>query len=210
MLAGIRMNGCRGSSLLSLSVAVVMAGATLSVSAQPLAPVKVCQPNDAWFRCADKVKKAIKGTNDPKVALFAGTEWAERYDQLYKASARDTWTITDQEMLEQAMSKMWDETVGKYLDAPTLAFGLALARYFPKLAATLEMAGGAYVTFFITLLAPSPIANDFTAAGTDNAEINKLVMSKLPPLGAMTIQQRYPELFSRAYEKVKGKKPVLP
>lgn len=204
------MKGRLGSSVLALSVAAVMAGVTLPVVAQPLAPVKVCQPNDAWFKCADKVKKAIKSTNDPKVALSAGTEWAARYDQLYKANARDTWTITDQQMLEQAMSKMWDEAVGKYLDAPTLAFGLALAKYFPKLAATLEMAGGPYVTFFITLLAPSPIANDFTAAGADNAEINKLVMSKLPPLGAMTIQQRYPELFRQAYEEVKGKKPVLP
>ena len=199
-----------GSSMLALSIAAVMAGATLPVAAQPLAPVKVCHPNDAWFKCADKVKKAIKSTDDPKVALSAGTEWAARYDQLYKANARDTWTITAQQMLEQAMSKVWDDTVGKYLDAPTLAFGLALARYFPKLAATLEMAGGPYVTFFITLLAPSPLANDSTAASADNAEINKLVMSKLPPLGAMTIQQRYPELFREAYEKVKGKKAVLP
>ncbi len=67
-----------GSSMLALSIAAVMAGATLPVAAQPLAPVKVCHPNDAWFKCADKVKKAIKSTDDPKVALSAGTEWAAR------------------------------------------------------------------------------------------------------------------------------------
>jgi len=199
-----------GSLMLALSVATVLGCAAPPVAAQSLPPAKVCKPNDTWFNCAEKVKKAIKATTDPKVALAAGAEWAERYDGLYKANARDTWTITDQQMLEEAMSKLWDEAVGQYLDAPTLAFGLALAKYFPKLAAALEMAGGPYVTFFIALLAPSPIANDFTAAGGDNAEINKLVMSKLPPLGAMTIQQRYPELFRQAYDKVKGSKPTLP
>lgn len=203
------MKGCLGSTILALAASVAMTGATHPVFAQPLAPIKVCQPRDAWFVCADKVKKTIKSTDDPIVALAAGTEWAERYDHLYKANARNSWTITDQQMLEQLMVKMWDEVIGQYLDAPTLAFGLALARYFPKLAATLEMAGGPYVTFFVTLLAPSPIANDFTAAGMDNAEINKLVMSKLPRLSELTIKQRYPELFRQAYEELKGKKPVL-
>jgi len=204
------MKGRLSSSMLALSVAAVLGGAALPIAAQPLAQVKVCRPNDTWFNCAEKVKRAIKSTDDPKVALAAGAEWAERYDRLYKANARDTWTMTDQQMLDEAMSKLWDEAVGNYLDAPTLALGLAVARYFPKLAAALEMAGGPYVTFFITLLAPSPIANDFTVAGADNAEINRLVVSKLPPPVAMTIQQRYPELFRQAYEKVKGNQPTLP
>ena len=53
----------RTARKLALSVAAVMAGATLPGFTQPLAPVKVCQPNDTWFYCADKVKKAIKSTN---------------------------------------------------------------------------------------------------------------------------------------------------
>lgn len=179
-------------------------------TAQPLVPSMVCKPNDFWADCASKVKTTIRKTQDPAVALSAGAEWADRYMLLYKANARDTWPFDDQKMLEEAMTKLWDESVGKYLDPATLAFGLALAKYFPRLAAAVELAGGPQVTAFVILLAPSPISNDFTAARSDNMAINKLVMERLPLPGAMTIRQRYPELFERSYTKVKGKKIRLP
>ena len=76
-------------------------------------------------------------------------------------------------------------------------------------AAALEFAGGAAVTGFIVLLAPSPVANDFTEAGPDNKAINALVMSKMPPTTLLTVKQRYPELFNRAYTEVQAKKKVI-
>lgn len=176
--------------------------------AQVAPPPKVCAATDKWFECGQKVKTAMKATNDPKVALAAASEWAVRYDALYKANARDKWTWDDQVMLQQLTEKLYDEALGKYLDPASLAFGLALAKYLPKLAAALEFAGGAAVTGFIVLLAPSPVANDFTEANPDNKEINSLVMSKMPPATLLTVKQRYPELFNRAFTEVQAKKKV--
>ena len=177
-------------------------------NAQVATPPKVCAAADKWFECSQKVKTAIKATNDPKVALAAASEWAVRYDALYKANARDKWTWDDQVMLQQLTEKLYDEALGKYLDPASLAFGLALAKYLPKLAAALEFAGSAAVTGFIVLLAPSPVANDFTEAGLDNKEINALAMSKMPPTTLLTVKQRYPELFNKAFTEVQAKKKV--
>lgn len=181
---------------------------TTAAEAQVAPPPQVCAAADPWFACAKKVKIAIKSTNDLKVALAAASEWAVRYDILYKAHARDTWTWDDQVMLQQVAEKLYDEALGKYLDPASLAFGLALAKYLPKLAAALEFAGSAAVTGFIVLLAPSPVANDFTEAGSDNKEINALLMSKMPPSTLLTIQQRYPDLFNKAFTEVQSRKKV--
>jgi hypothetical protein len=176
--------------------------------AQQVPPGKVCTAPETWFQCADKVKKAIKATNDLRVAFAAGTEWADRYDALYRANERTTWPWSDQEMLGKTMEKLYDEALGKYLDPASLAFGLALAKYLPRLAAVVEFAGGAAVSGFVVLLAPSPIANDFTAAGADNKEINALLMSKMPMTTRMTIRERYPELFNKAFTEVKASKRI--
>ncbi|RYG94728.1 MAG: hypothetical protein EON58_15625 [Alphaproteobacteria bacterium] len=191
-------------------VFVAMGSFMLSTAAeaQVAPPPQVCAAADPWFACARKVKTAIKSTSDFKVALAAASEWAVRYDVLYKAHARDTWTWDDQVMLQQLIEKLYDEALGKYLDPASLAFGLALAKYLPKLAAALEFAGGAAVTGFIVLLAPSPVANDFTEAGTDNKEINALIMSKMPPTTLSIIQQRYPDLFNKSFTEVQSRKKV--
>lgn len=181
---------------------------TTAAVAQVAPPPQVCAAADPWFACAKKVKTAIKSTNDLKVALAAASEWAVRYDNLYKAHARDTWTWDDQVMLQQVTEKLYDEALGKYLDPASLAFGLALAKYLPKLAAALEFAGSVAVTGFIVLIAPSPVANDFTEAGSDNKEINALIMSKMPPTTLSTIQQRYPDLFNKSFTEVQSRKKV--
>jgi hypothetical protein len=100
-----------------------------------------------------------------------------------------TWAWSDQEMLNKAMEKLYDEALGKYLDPSSLAFNLALKKYLPRLAATLEFAGSAVVSGFFVLLAPSPIANEFTEARPDNKEISALLMSKMPQTTLVTIQQ---------------------
>ena len=178
----------------------------VSARAQQAPTAKVCALADRWFQCADKVKKAIQATTDVKVALAAAAEWADRYEALYRANAQTSWSWTDQQMLQKAMEKLYDEGLGKYLDPAALAFSLALAKYLPRLAATLEFAGSAVVSGFVVLLAPSPIANDFTAAGPDNKKINELVVSKLPQTTYLTIRHRYPELFNRAYHEVQAAK----
>jgi hypothetical protein len=168
------------------------------------AQAALCPANAFWADCAKNVKAAIKATNDPKEALQLAAMWAERYELLYKANAQTTWPLSDEERLTSGMEGLWDETIGKNLDPTGLALDAALKRYIPRLAAVVELASGPYVAFFWNLIAPSPIANDFTAAKPDNAEINRLVMSKLPSPTAFTIRQLYPELFRKSYEATKG------
>lgn len=182
--------------------------ASQSALAQLAPPAKVCAASDKWFQCAEKVRKAIEATKDLKIALAAASEWSDRYDALYKANAQSAWPWSDQEMLRMTIEKLYDEGLGKYFDTASLAFGMALAKYLPRLAATLEFAGGAAVTGFVVLIAPSPIANDFTAAGPDNKRINALLMSKMPPPTLTTIQERYPQLFNKAYTAVRASKQV--
>jgi hypothetical protein len=202
------MKHLRSKGVVMAMIAVASSLLTNEAPAQVIPPAKVCVAADKWFECGQKVKTAIKGTSDFSVVLAAASEWAVRYDALYKAHARDAWTWDDQVMLQQLTEKLYDEALGKYLDPASLAFGLALAKYLPKLAAALEFAGGAAVSGFIVLLAPSPVANEFTEAGPDNTAINALVMSKMPPITLVTVRERYPELFNRAFTEVQSKKKI--
>ena len=174
-----------------------------SLAAAQAAAIKVCAPNDFWGACANKVKQAVAATTDPKVALQVGAEWAERYEALYKANAQQTWPPSDADRLVSGMESAWDDSVGKNLDPADIVLDQAMQKYFPRLAAALELASGPQVTFFMNLLAPSPIANDFTAAKQVNAEINWLVMSKLPSTAGFTIRQNYPELFQKGFGAVR-------
>ena len=190
---------------------LAVAFSTGAAEAQQVPPKKVCVAADTWFNCATKIENAIKATKDLNVALAAASEWADRYDALYKANAQTSWPWSDQEMLRKTLEKFYDDAVGKYLDPASLAFELALAKYLPRLAAVLEFAGSANVIAFVVLLAPTPIANDFTEAGVNNKTINELLKSKMPKPTLSTIRERYPQLFSQSYSDVivsnKNKKP---
>lgn len=180
-----------------------------AVAAQRARAAKVCVPSDRWFQCSEKVREAIQATDDVNVALAAASEWADRYEGLYRANAQSSWPWSDQEMLRKAIDKLYDEALGDYLDPGALAFGLALAKYLPRLSAALEFAGSAPASGFLLLLAPTPIANDFVQAGPSNKRINDLLKSKLPPTTLLTIEQRYPELFNKAYIDVRATQRVM-
>lgn len=171
--------------------------------AQPSVGGKVCGNNDFWADCAKKVKTAISQTNDPKVALGYAAEWGDRFDQLYRANVQRGWAASDQERLKQAMDKLWEESIGQYLDPAGLGLAPAIKRYLPSAAAALEWASAPQTVMFYTLLAPSPIANSFTEARPINTEINALLASKLPSATRQTIKDRYPELFRKAFEMPK-------
>lgn len=164
----------------------------------------ICAPSDYWAHCAAKVKAELAATNDPKEGLRAGEAWATAYARLYKANEQDTWPASDEDRLESGMEQAWDDTIGGELDPVGKSLELALKRYLPRLAAAVEFASGPYVTFFYNLLAPSPISNEFTAAKLTNAEINALVLSKLPAPTQQTIKNLYPQLFEKGFSSVKG------
>lgn len=167
-----------------------------------------CQPGEFWASCAKRVKDAIRNTDDPLVALDAATEWSARYRQLYDANPRSTWTSSDQDRFEDAADTLWDELIGQYLNPANLMLALAIKKYFKTLSAALEWMTKPQLLFFYALLAPSPIANDFTEAKADNEEIAALLREKLPPISDATLEERYPMLFERIYEEVKGVKPL--
>lgn len=163
-----------------------------------------CNPNDHWSACAKRVKEAIRTTNDPTAALAAASEWSVRYRMLYEANPQETWTATDQERIEDKLQDLWDDAVGQYLDPAALAWAMALAKYAKTLAAMLEWMSAPAAAAFYVLLAPSPIANDFTAAKPENTEINNLLFSKFPHPVQQTIRLRYPPTVNRAYEEATG------
>lgn len=183
-------------------LAVAAVATTLISPAANSAPV--CIPAEHWSTCANKVKTVIKNTNEATTALAAATEWSVRFKGLYKANPQSGWTLTDEEKFEAGMQAVWDEEVGQYLNPATVGFGLALKKFFPTLAAALEWAGNGYVAVFVILVAPSPIANDFQEALSDNKEINDLLAGKLPPLMTQSLRLRYPELFRKGFEGAKG------
>lgn len=189
--------------------AVVMFSLPAPVTAQPLVAAKVCGANDFWAVCATKVKTAISATGDPKVALAAAAEWGDRFGALYRANAQKGWTASDQDRLQQSMDKLWNESIGQYLDPAGLALALALKRYLPSIAAAIELASAPQVVVFFGLLAPSPIANSFTEARPINAEINALLATKLPSTTWLTIKDRYPELFRKGFEQTRAS-PKMP
>lgn len=162
-----------------------------------------CQPSHPWYECAKRVKDAINNTNDPVVALAAAAEWNEKYRQLYVANAQASWTPTDQDNLDKALDTLWDESIGKYLDPANVALDMALERFAPGLAAVVGWLSAPAVVFFYALLAPSPVANDFTAAKPDNDEITRLVLAKLPVPTQSTIALRYTPYVNEAYKQCK-------
>lgn len=186
-----------------VTVMAITASAPSPATAQVPDTSRVCSSSDFWATCAKKVKAAISKTDDPKLVLAAATEWSERYNALYRAHQQRGWSASDQERLELAMEKLWDEGVGQYLDPAGLALALALKRFLPSIAAAVEWASAPQVVMLYALLAPSPIANAFTEARPVNAEINALLASKLPHATRQTIRTRYPELFRKAFEQAR-------
>jgi len=167
-----------------------------------------CKPTDHWSACAKRVKDTIRGTNDPAVALAAAIDWSERYRALYVANARDSWSPDDQTRLESALEGLWDEGVGKYLDPSTIAWEMLLARHAKTLSAMLELLRAPGAIFFYALLAPSPIANDFTAAKPENEEIARLLFTRFPVSVQNTLKLHYTPYANDAYKSCTGN--VLP
>ncbi|WP_298623228.1 hypothetical protein [uncultured Zoogloea sp.] len=143
-------------------------------------------------------------TNDPAVAIAAASEWANLYRALYLANAQATWTASDQDRMEDALEKLWDESVGKYLDPADIALDAALERFAPTLAAMVGWLSAPATVFFYALLAPSPVANDFTEAKLANNEISELVLSKLPVPTQGVIQLRFTPYVNGAFQECKG------
>jgi hypothetical protein len=169
----------------------------------------ICSESEHWSSCAQKVKQAIANAGSAEDALAAGNEWARQYRRLYDQSARTEWTASDQQRLEDGMSRLFDETVGEYLDPAALALSLALSRYFPTLAAVIGLASKPVVQAFYVLLAPSPIANDFTEATPANEEINLLIGKRLDLLLGPGWRGGYTRMFQQSYQDVKGR-PINP
>ena len=163
----------------------------------------ICAEADHWTACSEKVKKAIASAATPKEALAAAQVWADRYGRLYASNASGQWRPSDQDRMQKICEKLFDEAIGQYLQPDALLFTLALARYFPTLSATLGYASNIWLTGFYVLLAPSPIANDFTAAKPLNDEITALMRAKLDTFMPPDWRFRYASMVERAFNEAK-------
>ena len=91
-----------------------------------------------------------------------------------------------------------------YTNPTNIALDIALKKYLPSLAAFLGLLSSGYAQAFFILLAPSPIANDFTQARLENEEINKLLRSKLDNFLLPNWPQKYDKVFYDSYLRIKG------
>jgi hypothetical protein len=164
----------------------------------------ICSPSDFWANCAQKTKAAIQAATTPQQAFDAAADWQIRYRKLYDASPSGDWTPSDQARIEQFMEDLFDENLGVYLDPAALALVLALKRYAPTLAAILDLGSTAAGAALYILLAPSPIANDFTQAKPINEEINQLLSAKLDELFPYNWRSSYDVQIRNAFQKARG------
>ncbi|QBE65777.1 hypothetical protein [Pseudoduganella lutea] len=163
----------------------------------------ICTATDGWSACSVKVKQAIAAATTPQQAFGAAQEWGERYDKLYAANSQAGWTASDQERMRDLGESMFDETIGKYLDPATLAFALAMKKFFPTLSSLFGILSNPWVVGFYMVLAPSPIANDFTAAKPVNDDINKLLLEKFNSFMPLNWRDDYSDMMQRAYLQIK-------
>lgn len=165
----------------------------------------ICKDIDTWFTCGEKIRTSIKNSYDWSEAIVIAKEWDSIYGKLYEQNQQTGWSISDEQRIEDVMSTYWDEYVGKYLKPDQIALSLALAAHFPKLAKIVFwLSPSQEFVLFYNLIAPSPIANDFTDASILNKGIQEELRKKLPPIPVQTIQERFQELFKKSYEITKG------
>lgn len=169
----------------------------------------LCSESEGWASCSVKVKQAIEAASTPQEAFAAAEQWAIRYDRLYLQHASAGWTATDQSRMQQVNSTLFDETIGKYVDPAAVGLGRAMEKYFPRLAAILGLASSPVVIAFFIILAPSPTANDFTAARPINDDINALLIKRLDTFLPLNWRDNYSRMVQQAYLEVKGK-PIMP
>jgi hypothetical protein len=163
-----------------------------------------CSPTESWTVCALKTKKAVMAAATPQMAFEAAADWTVRYRNLYNANVNPQWPASDQDMMEVLMESFFDDTVGKWLDPAAIAFSMALKKYLPRLAAAVGMLTSPIAIGFYVVLAPSPIANEFTEARLANEEIHRILRTKLDAALPAPWQTGYDEMMSRAYQKIKG------
>lgn len=145
--------------------------------------------NDMHFSvCGPKIVAAINAAATPQAALVVADEWAARYKQLYAANVTTEWPLSDQDYLERLLDQLFGSTIGEYVAVEGLMFSMALAKYLPRLAALVGFMQGAQALFFYTLVAPTPISNDFVIAKDLNDQIHQALMSKIN--GLMNIDWR--------------------
>lgn len=164
----------------------------------------ICSSMEHWSVCSQKVKNSIIAASTPEQAFAIADEWAIRYRRLYDANTAKSWSKTDQDRMEDAMSLLFDESIGKYLDPSQIAIEAALTKYFPRLSAMLGLFSSPIVVAFYGLLAPSPTSNEFTAATPINQEINEILSKKLDTFLPADWRSSYSSMIDSSYQKVKS------
>ena len=159
----------------------------------------ICSVDMHWSNCAQLVKDEIQKANTPQAAILAANQWAERYRRIYDANQTATWPSSDMDLIENFFENAYDDTVGKYVNPVDVAIEIALKKFLPTMAAMLEYAGN--INFWWSLLAPSPLANDFTQAKFVNEEIQKILKNKLNPY----LSPGWDDEYRRAWESAFGK-----
>lgn len=168
----------------------------------------VCSDNVHWGVCAQQVVTAIDAAPTPAEAFALAELWAARYQRLYEANAQNHWTVAENRQFEEAVKEEISSQIDQWTKPEQIALDLAIARYFPRLAAAIGFATGAVASGLLTFITPAPLANDFIAAGPSNREVNDALKRKIAPLLHPIWEQSYSQSIQNSFQKVK-QQPIL-
>jgi len=105
--------------------------------------------------------------------------------------------IVGQDLLQDGLEAAYEQTIGQYTDPANIALTLALKKYLPRMAAMLGLLES--INFWWLLLAPSPIANDFTQARPENDEIQRRLQLKLMAHMSINWKTQYRADWEKTY-----------
>lgn len=168
----------------------------------------ICSDDMHFSVCGPKILTAINAASTPQAALAVADEWATRYKQLYAANATTGWPLSDQDYLEQLLEQLFNSTIGEYVAVEDLMFSMALAKYLPRLAALFGFMQGAPALLFYTIVAPSPISNDFVIAKDLNDQIHQSLILKLNGLLNIGWRDKYSISVQQVRDGMDGSGPL--
>lgn len=170
----------------SLIVLLMLIGSMPSARAS-IALEEICN-NLTANQCALKVKAVlIDVSKSPEEALTAWGAWSAVYERAYRSMPNAPKTPDDVERFEDAIASKIDS----FTQPQNIALDLAIARYFPRLAAILSIPEIPIVAAVMAFLAPSPIATPLQELQSTNSELSRLLVLRLTPLLQHDWRSRY-------------------
>lgn len=147
-----------------------------SVASANVVPSPSCEGINA-LGCATKIKNAIDNAATAEEALEAWGIWSRVYEDAYRSMQGAPVPPGDLDRFEGEIQAK----IQKFTSPENIALDLAIARFFPQLAAILALPETTVAVAVWALLAPSPIETPLQELQASNTELASSLSLKLGP-----------------------------